>query len=144
QTIYITGKNASLEPLAIKEKYDDIQKDFTFKNEVTFENGGNSYAFHLTDDDLKGQPLLKINDDLFIQLYMDTFTDSLTAIRVVSADILLSLIPYKLTYQGSLPEKKEWSDEEWKEIQAGMEKQIFDVTNVIRRQFEKDNLKWDE
>src|SRR5699024_4433861 len=69
---------------------------------------------------------------------------SLTAIRVVSADILLSLIPYKLTYQGSLPEKKEWSDEEWKEIQAGMEKQIFDVTNVIRRQFEKDNLKWDE
>lgn len=144
QTIYITGENASLHPLSIKEKYKDVQKDFSFKKEIKFTKDNNRYTFHLTDNDLKHQPLIKVNDDLFIQIYMDVFEDRLAAVRVVTADVLLSLTPYKLTYQGDLPGEKEWSNEEWENIQAGMELQIFDITNALRRQFEKGTLEWND
>src|SRR5699024_3038383 len=89
---------------------------------------------------------IKLNDDLFIQAYMDTFTDRLIAVRILSADILLSLLPYDLTYQGVIPDsdEKEFTDDEWEEIQSAMERQIFDITNAFRKQFGKSLLGWDK
>lgn len=144
QTIYAIGENASLNPLSIEDTYADVQNEFDFNKEIKFRHDGSRYTFQLSDDDLKSQPLIKINDDLFIQAYMDTHTEVLMGVRIVSADILLSLKPYNLTYQGSLSEEKEWSDEEWDDIQSGMERQILDITNIFRKQFGKDVLDWDQ
>lgn len=144
QTIYTTGENASLKPVAIKEKYNDVQKEFAFEKEITFERNGFKYSFHLSDDDLQVQPLIKISDDLFMQFFMDTFTDELVAVRVLTGDILLAMRPYDLKYEGSLPDDKDLSNKEWEAIQAGMERQILDLTNVFRQQFDKEELKWDD
>lgn len=144
QTIYVTGGNASLEPLSLGKSDDSIQKDAPFKRDISFEKDGYEYTFHLSEEDMQNQPLIKIDDDLFVQLYMDGFDHSLIAARIVTADILLTQMPYELTYQGSLPKKDEWSKEEWEEIQRGMERQIYDITNVIRGEFEKDSLVWDK
>ncbi|HLQ71611.1 MAG TPA: CAP-associated domain-containing protein [Bacillota bacterium] len=99
KTIYIAGMNASSEPLSTNKKYADIQDIFSFDEEVMFEKDDYHYTFHLSQADLKARPLIKINDDLFIQVYMDTFRERLLAVRIVTADILLSLLPYSLTFE---------------------------------------------
>src|SRR5699024_11537427 len=52
--------------------------------------------------------------------------------------------PYDLKYEGSLLDDKDLSNNEWEAIQAGMERQILDLTNVFRQQFDKEELKWDD
>lgn len=144
QTIYVTGEDASLSPLSLDESYDKIDETIPFESDITFTKNGADYTFHLSGKDLQNQPLIKIDDDLFVQLYMDEMNRSLIAARIVTSDVLLSHMPYELTYEGDLPEEPEPSKETWKDIQSGMEKQIFDITNVFRDQFDKRPLEWDE
>lgn len=87
---------------------------------------------------------MKIDDDLFIQFYFDTFTNQLFAYRILTGNTLLTQRPYEIEYRGELPEQPNLSSDDWREIEKGMEQQIFDITNVLRTQYEIATLKWDE
>src|SRR5699024_10386660 len=77
-------------------------------------------------------------------IYFDTFTDKVSAVRMMSADILLLHRPYEIQYHGRLTEKPDFSKEQWAKIEEGAEQQIFYISNVIRSQHGKSDLAWNE
>ncbi|WP_404452482.1 CAP domain-containing protein [Virgibacillus necropolis] len=141
-TVYATGKDLSTEPIHVGQTYQDVNKQFSFKNEVTFYQGVSSYTFKLDDKEMEMRPLVKLADNVFLQCYFDTVTSKLSAIRVLTGDVLLKQRPYAIEYRGSLPEEPNLTDEEWNKVEKGMEQQIFSITNVIRNQHDKSKLKW--
>ncbi|MFD1360226.1 CAP domain-containing protein [Lentibacillus salinarum] len=142
--IYALGEDLAIEPVQIGQAYEAVADVLSFSNEVSYSKGPSSYTFHLRDEELQERPLVKVTDDVFLQLYFDTFTNKLSAIRLLSADILLQHQPYEVQYRGELPEKPVFTDDQWTEIEAGAEQQIFHLTNVIRKQHGKSALEWDE
>ncbi|WP_330948438.1 CAP domain-containing protein [Virgibacillus sp. MG-45] len=144
QTVFGTGSKLSIDPLVIGQSYEEVNEVFPFSEEITYKKGISSYTFRLNNDDMKKRPLAKITNDLFIQCYFDTFTDKLSSVRILSGDLLLQHRPYELQYRGELPEQPSLSDDEWLQVEHGMEQQIFDITNVMRHSNQKSSLKWEE
>ncbi|HLR62234.1 MAG TPA: CAP domain-containing protein [Lentibacillus sp.] len=144
KSIYALGSDLSLGPAEIGQTYDAVKDQFSFKREVTYNNDSSSYTFRLTDKELQERPLVKVSDDIFLQIYFDTFTDKVSAVRMMSADILLLHRPYEIQYHGKLTEKPDFSKEQWAKIEEGAEQQIFHISNVIRSQHGKSDLAWNE
>ncbi|MEW9676585.1 CAP domain-containing protein [Lentibacillus sp. L22] len=143
-TVYATGDDLSIDPIYVGQSYDAVNEQFSFKKDMTYKDGVKSYTFHLNDEDMKMRPLAKIADNLFVQCYFDTFTDKLSSIRILTADSLLKQRAYQIEYRGGLPDVPELSDKEWQEVESGMEQQIFDITNVMRSQFDKSKVAWNK
>ncbi|WP_449353987.1 CAP domain-containing protein [Virgibacillus natechei] len=143
-TVYATGNELDTEPIQVGQTYDAADEQLSFSNEVTYSPGFSSYTFLLNQDDLKTRPLIKVSDDIFMQVYFDTFTEKLSSIRILTADTLLKHRPYELEYRGDLPDEPDLTDEQWAEVEEGMEKQIFDITNVMRNQHESAALNWED
>lgn len=141
-TVYATGKGLSVEPIHVGQAYQEINKQFSFQNEVTLKQGFSSYTFKLSKEEMEMRPLVKLADNTFMQCYFDTFTSQLSSIRVFTGDVLLKQRPYKIEYRGKLPDEPNLSDKKWNKIESGMKKQIFSITNVMRNQHGKHKLKW--
>ncbi|WLV25661.1 CAP domain-containing protein [Aciduricibacillus chroicocephali] len=143
QTLYAIGKGIGMDPVKYGDSYSEANSKLHFKKRVTYEKGMSSYTFRLKDKDMKMWPLMKINDSLFAQYYFDTFTDQLSAVRVMNANVLLKQRPYEVEYRGNLPERPELTEVDWEKAESGMEKQILDITNVMRQSHGKRVLKPD-
>jgi uncharacterized protein YkwD len=143
-TVYATGNNIPIEPLTFGDSYDSVQAELQFTEEVSYRQGISTYTFFMDEEDLKMHPLVKLSEDVYVQVYFDTFTDQLSSVRVMTGDILLLQRPYELRYRGGLPDLPKLTDKEWKQVEEGMEQQIFDITNVIRTSFNKKTLIWEE
>ncbi|RYG74056.1 hypothetical protein EU245_04095 [Lentibacillus lipolyticus] len=144
KTLYAAGEGVSLAPIHIGQDYASVKKQVSFPREVTYSKDFSSYTFHLTDEERAARPLVKVTDNLFMQLYFDTFTDKLAGVRVLTADILLLHRPYEMKYRGELPEKPVPEEKEQERIDRGMEQQIFHMTNIFRSQHGKEILEWDD
>lgn len=144
ETIFATGKDVASEPFSIGTSYNKIKKQFPFKNKVTYQTGLSFYSFLLNEEDLKVNPLIELGDNLFIQCYFDTFTDSLSSIRIATGDVLIRQRFYEMEYRGTLPPEESLSEDEWKKIEKGMEEQIFELTNILRDRFDLKPLAKDE
>ncbi|WP_226034606.1 CAP domain-containing protein [Aquibacillus saliphilus] len=143
-TVFATGDKLSTDPISIGQSYDQINDKFELDNDVSFSKGATSYRFHLTSNDMRMRPLVQIGDDSFVQFYFDTFTERLSSIRVLTADILLTQRPYEVFYRGDLPDPPLLNHDQWKEVEKGMEQQIFEITNIVRTRFERRLLDWDD
>lgn len=139
-TSYGTGVSATLSPFQIGMSYQELVDRYDFSKTISFQ----SYRFHLTEEDLMKRPLMQWNDRIFVQLYFDSFEQRLSSIRVMTLDILLMQQPYELSYWGNLPEKRVVAEDRWESIECGTEQQIFDITNMIRKRFRRNQLKWNE
>lgn len=144
QTIYVTGDDLYLETLEVGQSYASVSEQYTLEHEVRYESGASFYSFHLNEEDVLIRPLVKVADDLFLQLYFDTHKTTLSSVRIATADTLLTQLPYEIEYRGELPTEPELSADEWKEVDQGMEQQIFDITNVLRHRFDMPPLRWEE
>lgn len=143
-TIFAAGKNMQVDPLSIGQSQEEVKKHFPFTDEITYQAGVSSYTFHITEEDMKTRPLVRWKNDVFIQLYFDSFTDTLSSIRIIDGETLLKHRPYEIVYRGNLPDEPDLSDEEWREVETGMERQILDLTNVYRNYHGISPLKLDE
>ncbi|MGM8211863.1 CAP domain-containing protein [Virgibacillus sp. W0430] len=143
-TIYGTGDDLSASPLEIGQSYEDVESVFAFSKEISYRKDISFYTFRLSAEDLRKQPLIQLEDDLYVQCYFDTFTNELSSLRILDADTLLMHRFYEIEYRGMLDEVANFSREEWEEIEKGMEQQIFDLTNVFRHRHEQSPLRIDE
>lgn len=132
QTIYATGDEIPSDPFTIGASYEKLERNFPFKNKVTYQPGLSFYSFLLNETDLKMNPLIKLSQDLFIQLYFDTFTEELSSVRILTGNTLLKQRFYEMEYRGDLPVDANLSDKEWAKIEEGMEQQIFNLSNIYR------------
>lgn len=144
ETVFVTGSNVDSSPITIGDSYDDLKDQFPLKNEVTYQKGISNYTFLLSNQDLKTHPLIKLENNLFVQSYIDTFTNEVSSLRIITGDLLTLQRFYEMEYRGSLPEQPELTDEEWREVEKSMEKQIFDLTNVHREMRGVPKLSLDE
>ncbi|MBR3119980.1 MAG: CAP domain-containing protein [Oceanobacillus sp.] len=144
KTIFATGEGLDINPVYIGQPYGEVDQEFSFSEEVSYNNGVSSYKFRISKEDIQVRPLVKLNDNTFIQLYFDTFTDKLSSLRVLTADTILKQRPYEIEYRGKLPDDPIFTEDEWEEIEKGMEQQIYDITNIIRHRHGKDKLDWEE
>jgi uncharacterized protein YkwD len=89
------------------------------------------------------RPLVAL-DNVWAILYFDQFTHKLEGVRYLNADTLIKLKPYSLDYRGELAEPKPLSRDEWRSVEEGEQRQIFDMTNILRERFGLEPLKWNE
>lgn len=141
-TLYTVGPKISAAPLLTGEPYQEVQKTFEITNSVDVDFDNSSYQFKLSDKDVSQRPLLSLGNDLYMQLYFDQFTERLSSIRLLTADVLLMHQPYEVYYRGELPDHPLILKRDWSRIQNGVEQQIFDITNMIRRRFEENPVEW--
>lgn len=144
ETIFATGENIDADPLKIGMSYDEVSETIPFKQKVTYQDGLSFYSFLLNDEELQMTPLVQLADNLFLQLYFDTFTSTLSAIRIATGETLVKQRFYEMEYRGKLPDEIQLSTEDWTEIEKGIEQQILDLTNVYRLRHNVNKVKYDE
>ena len=89
------------------------------------------------------RPLIELGD-IHVQLYLDKFSGTVSSVRFLDDSTLLKQQPYELTYHGSLVSVKELTEEEWTNVRAGNERQIFDIANIMRSRFDLKPLDWND
>lgn len=139
-SIFGMGKDVDLSPFQLEDSYSNINKDNDLKKQITFDN----YQFQLTREDLQTRPLLQIDENTFAIMYFDKETKKLISIRIVNQASLLALRPYELYYSGDLPQVETLKEDEMKDVFTNTEKQIFDISNILRKNMERGKLKWNE
>lgn len=142
-TAYGIGPKVDVLPFKIGQPIEEIFSMNVIEPEVTFEYNGSSYKFELSEQDMNTRPVIKMGD-YFVQLYIDKFTSSVSSIRYMDKETIIKQRPYEMVYRGTLIEPPVLSEGDWVRIEAGLEKQILDITNAIRSRHELQLLEWDE
>ena len=142
-TVFAIGENLDVSPFKIGQPIEEIFNTQSINTNIDFEFKGNSYRFELNDTDLNIRPLIRLGD-VFVQLYIDQFTGSLSSVRFLNEETLIKQRPYELVYSGELLETAEPSEEMWRVIEQGTEMEILDITNVMRIRHNVKSLKWDQ
>lgn len=89
------------------------------------------------------QPLIPF-EDFFAQLYFDKYTGKLSGLRLLDKETLIKMRPYELTYMGKLIESTFNIHRSTEKLNKANERQILDITNIIRKREKLKPLKWDE
>ncbi len=142
-TLYAIGNQVDVAPYKLGQRLEDIYRFTIVDSEIVVNDETGAYQFELNEEDLNTRLLVPLGD-IYAQLYLDKFTGKLTSIRFLDSKTLIEMHPYEMMYRGELAEEKEPSDDEWEKVNKASEQQIFDITNVIRHQFEENALEWDE
>ncbi|MED4015465.1 CAP domain-containing protein [Sutcliffiella cohnii] len=142
-TAYVIGEKVKNDPFVIGANYEEVNQKFAFESAINVDYDSGSYRFQLKDEDLITRPLLKIGD-IFVQVYFDSFEQTLSSVRFLDKETLIKQRPYELVYRGTLIDPKSKTDEEWKLIEEGTALQIIDFTNIIRKRFELSPVDWHE
>jgi uncharacterized protein YkwD len=142
-TAYGIGPSVNVQPFKIGQRIEEIFSMNVIEPDVTFEYNGSSYKFELSEQDMNTRPIIKMGE-YFVQLYIDKFTSSVSSIRYMDKETIVKQRPYEMVYRGTLVEPPVLSEGDWVRIEAGLEKQILDITNAIRSRHELQMLEWDE
>jgi uncharacterized protein YkwD len=142
-TVYAIGENLDILPFKIGQPIEEIFNTQFIGTNIDIEFKGNTYRFELNDTDLNIRPLIKLGN-VFAQLYIDKFTGSVSSVRFINEETLIKLRPYELVYSGQLIEPEEPNEDMWRLIEEGTEKQILDITNVMRLRHNLRPLIWEE
>lgn len=142
-TIYATGPNISIDPISIGNDYNQVKSKFSLSSLLTYHGDRSQYDFYLSSEDIKLRPLVQLSENHFLQLYFDQFTGELSSVRLLTGEVLIRHRPYQISYFGKLPSLPALSEEEWNMIEDARERQIFDITNVIRKRHHLEELDWD-
>ncbi|GAE91765.1 allergen V5/Tpx-1 related [Gracilibacillus boraciitolerans JCM 21714] len=137
-SFYTNSPNLDVLPLIIGQGVDELQSAYTFTNTFEVDN----LRFKLSEQDIKERPLIRLSDQIFAQLYIDQFSETLAGIRIMNKNVLELLKPYELFYWGELNEVDNFIEDT--KVEASIEKQIFDLTNEIRGMYNLNDLAWDE
>lgn len=141
--VYVSGQNIDVAPFEIGQPVEEIFNTHYIDANIDIKLKGNSYRFELNDTDLNLRPLIQLGD-IYAQLYIDKFTGNLSSVRFLDAETIVKEKPYGLVYRGQLIEPSKPSESLWRSVEAGEEKEIFDLTNVLRIRHGLKPLKWDE
>lgn len=139
------GMGSTLQPFYSDQNQASIFEKYPVQEQIKVVDSGTEYVFQLTTDELKTNPLIPLNNGKYAIFYMDGFTETLSGVRLLDLDTLLVLRPYSyLKYQGELKARPSLNEQEKIEVNRADEKQVFDLTNIIRNQHNKGALTWNE
>jgi uncharacterized protein YkwD len=142
-TIFAMGEDLNIAPFEIGQPVEEIFNTQYIDTNVNIEKNGSTYHFELNDTDLNLRPIVQLGD-VYVQLYIDRFTGTLSSVRFLDSDTLIKQQPYELVYRGTLAKTEEPDASKWRLVEMGTEQEIFDLTNVIRVRNNLKPLHWDE
>jgi uncharacterized protein YkwD len=142
-TIYAAGSEADITPYKIGQTIKEIYQNSPVESEIVVNINGGTYRFELSEEDLNTRMLTMIGE-VYAQLYLDKYTGELVSIRLFNKETLVEQRPYEMVYRGELMEESEISQEKWTAISDGSEQQIYDITNILRSDYEAGQVEWDE
>jgi uncharacterized protein YkwD len=142
-TVYAIGDQMNVMPFKIGQPVEEIFNSTDIEMNIDIELNSNSYRFELDEADFNMRPLVRLGD-VYVQLYIDKFTGTLSSLRFLNAETLIKQRPYEMVYRGDLLEPVEPSEAIWRIIEEGSEKEIFDITNVLRIRHNLEPLIWDD
>lgn len=142
-TIFAIGPNVNINPFKIGQPVEQIYSSAFIETNISLEHEGSSYRFELSEGDMNTRPLVQIGD-IYAQLYFDKFDGTLSSVRLLDAETLIKLRPYELVYLGELLEVDSSDVGEEKLVEEGNERQILDITNIMRLRHQLNILEWDE
>jgi uncharacterized protein YkwD len=140
-TIFTIGENVNISPFYIGEPIGDIYSSYFIESLIKLHHEDESYWFELSEEDINIRPIIRMGN-YYVQLYIDQYLGTVSSVRLMDASTLAAVRPFN--YQG---EEKDahinqlLNDEE---LVIGYQKQLFDLTNILRSRFNKKPLQWDE
>ncbi|MFK2824883.1 CAP-associated domain-containing protein [Bacillus sp. B190/17] len=141
-TAYAAGE-ADVSPFKIGQPVKDIFQTYDLRMDVVITNEEGTYRLELSEEDFNIRPIVRLGD-IYAQLYIDKFTGTLSSVRYLTKDYLIKQRPYEMVYRGELPVDPELTDPAWRAIEEGSEKQILDLTNIIREKHHLKQVTWEE
>lgn len=142
-TVFALGDQLDIAPFEIGQPVEEVFNTQYIDTNVDINISGNTYRFELNDTDINLRPLIQLGD-IYVQLYFDKFTGELSSVRFLNAETLVKERSYELVYHGNLIEPPAPDDVLWEMAQTGTEKEIFDITNVLRLRNGQKKVSWDE
>jgi uncharacterized protein YkwD len=142
-SIYAIGDQLNVEPFRIGASSSEIFSKIPLESTVSLNYNEGSFRFELSEEEMVVRPLVAV-DDVWAQLYFDKYTQKLSSIRYIIPEYLIIQRPYAMVYRGELIDPLELSDQEWKEVEQGEQKQILDLTNIIRGRHQVQPVEWHE
>ncbi|WP_246140792.1 CAP domain-containing protein [Bacillus marasmi] len=142
-TIYALGEKVDILPFKIGETIEEIFSTVLIQTDIHFNYEGTTYKFELSEEDMNSRPLIQMGD-IFVQLNIDEFTGTLSSVRYLDVRTLIAQRPYELMYRGVLIEPNPIQEEAWAQIELSHQKQIYEITNILRKRYNVSPLTWDE
>jgi uncharacterized protein YkwD len=143
-SLFILGSEVNTEPFKIGDSSNSIIEKYPIESDVTIHEGKDFFKFELSEEEIMIRPLVKLGNNKWVQLYFDKFTNKLASVRYTTADVLLKQRPYSIVYRGDLPPVLSLTEEEQNKIDESEQKQIYELTNVIRMDYHLNPVQWDE
>ncbi|MTH52602.1 hypothetical protein GKZ89_04215 [Bacillus mangrovi] len=142
-SVYAIGDGINMKPYKLGDPLSAVYRAAPISPSLSMELEGNSYRFELSEEDMNTRPAVQA-DGAVIQLYIDQYKGTLSSIRAVDKETFVKQRPYEVVYRGELIEAGKADSEKAEEIERAQERQILDITNVIRGRFALEPLEWDE
>ncbi|WP_040227930.1 CAP domain-containing protein [Bhargavaea cecembensis] len=130
--VYAAGEGRDVRPFSIGQPLEEIYRSTILESEVNVEIGTNQYVFTLNGDDMQERMLIAY-DGLYGQLYADTESDSLFAVRFISPEALVLQQPYEMSYSGDLPVPPAMSSTLHRAVDRANELQVMDLADLFRK-----------
>lgn len=138
--LYTATEESNIAPFEMAQSIDDIYRFTIVGSEVDVKLDENIYTFSLNSEDMQTRPLI-IFQDLYAQLYIDQEEGVLKGVRFIDPRTLILHQPYEMTYRGELLVSKPPSSLQQLEVNLTAERQIFDLTNLIRESYRLPQLR---
>ncbi|MCM3708685.1 MULTISPECIES: CAP domain-containing protein [Cytobacillus] len=142
-SLFTTGEDSDISPFRIGQPIGELYSSVFFETEFSLKVKDSSYRFELSEDDLNTRPLVMVGE-YYAQLNIDRFTGTLSSVRLMDAATLIKIRPYEMVYRGELLVPPLPSPAFEDDVERAKEKQIFEITNVIRVSHHLQPLKWDD
>lgn len=140
-TMYVLGDQLKTEPFTIGSTPKPVYNKEHLTNTIAFVDQGTAIKFELTKEDMSIRPLVKYGNG-WLQLAIDHVTHRIMAVRYMSPDVLVKLKPYTVMYLGTLHQAANINNKEWDKVDQAESKEIFDMTNILRKRYGQKTLKW--
>ncbi|TQR07081.1 CAP domain-containing protein [Psychrobacillus soli] len=128
---FAIGKDIDVTPYKIGQSLTDIYRFTLVQSEITMSIDSNTYTFSLTEADINTRILVQF-DNLFAILYIDMEDQQLEGVRFTDPNTLLKLKPYDILYNGTMIDVETPASSLQASIDRANERQVVEMTNVIR------------
>ena len=130
--VYTADLSSDIEPFEIGQDVKDIYRFTIVESEVAVQIGESIYTFTLNGDDVNNRLLIEY-ENVYAQLYIDGVDGELEAIRFIDTITLILHQPYDMAYMGEIVSADRPSSTMQMEVDRAMERQIFSLTNIYRK-----------
>ncbi|MBO0601049.1 hypothetical protein I2483_05200 [Sporosarcina sp. E16_3] len=137
--VYTADLPSNIDPFEIGQDVQDIYRFTIVESEVAVQIGESIYTFTLNSDDVNNRLLIEY-ENVYAQLYIDGVDGKLEAIRFIDPITLILHQPYDMSYMGEIVSAERPSSSMQMEVNRAMERQIFGLTNLYRKNHELNEL----